>query len=148
MIAHKFQAGMKGDNRTPLTSEVRHPNLPKVGIHQRGLDQKYKTYLEKEGAWNPQETDGATSPTRTVPGQDLFAAPDWTAQLAPVSHCRGVSRDVHVSCRYRPLVFFLVTRVIPSVVRTCHISIGSRLRALGCEQNQSFWHLCVMFMVL
>ena len=43
---------------------------------------------------------------------------------------------------------FLVSRVIPKVVRTCHIFIGSRLRAVGCDQHQSFWHLGVMFTVL
>ena len=34
----------------------------------------------------------------------------------------------------------MLSSFIPRFLRTCHISIGSRLKALGCEQNQSFWH--------
>ena len=41
----------------------------------------------------------------------------------------------------------VLSSFIPRVLRTCQISIGSRLRALGCEQSQSFWHHGVMFMV-
>ena len=41
----------------------------------------------------------------------------------------------------------LLSSFIPRVVRTCHIFIGSRLKAQGCEQNQSFWHRGVMFTV-
>ena len=41
----------------------------------------------------------------------------------------------------------VLSSFIPRVLRTCHIFIGSRLRALGCEQNQSFWNHGVTFMV-
>ena len=41
----------------------------------------------------------------------------------------------------------MLSSFIPRVLRTCHIFIGSRLKALGCEQNQSFWHHGVMFVV-
>ena len=41
----------------------------------------------------------------------------------------------------------VLSSFIPRGLCTCHIFIGSRLRALGCEQNQSFWHHDVMFMV-
>ena len=41
----------------------------------------------------------------------------------------------------------VLSSFIPRVLRTCHIFIGSRLKALGCEQNQTFGHHGVMFMV-
>ena len=57
-------------------------------------------------------------------------------------------RDCELSVTFLLFFSFRVTCAMPRVVRTSHISIGSRLRALGWEQSQSFWHLGVMFTVL
>ena len=110
-------------------------------IHCFEVSNAERGSLKEQVVWASRATSGAACFCKVLKVV-VDQVGTWQSAFGWISVC-GDFRERELSVNSFFFSFF-VTCAIPRVVRTCHISVGSRLRALGCEQNQSYWHLGVM----